>query len=398
MPSLDDRHPSTVADWDDARRRSRLRETRTGYQWKTLRRTRLALTRCAVLLMIVLVAFAQYWEHDVNPERQRLAATEPALFRVAEPFEAANSDTAVVDLVGLGGLNATDTAKSLPSLRDMGSVWAIRYDNQGIDTKVIADLIVRAAVMSQISNIVLVGHSMGGVVSLEVANHIHTHSDRRLAGVLLDCTPLDLNAVRQESRGLGEDMVRWMSWLPGARESRGLRLAVETYSRRHSYLDRSGVPEIRFDRLRKTIGQVLREKIFNPDAASNGLIESQFLAIVAGGAGYDLRALSRTSQGKPPPAIVFIRPRDAHRDRVVDVEYSHRMLVERVGGVDGTLLVVRPRNTGHANPRQRPESYNRVIGQQVLPFVQRYQDKVRALVQAAPQQQSAVTSTTPPPG
>lgn len=188
-----------------------------------------------------------------------------------------------------------------------------------------------------------------------------------------------------------------MSWLPGARESRGLRLAVETYSRRGSYLDRNGVPEVRFDRLRKAIGQVLREKIFNPDAASNGLIESQFLAIVAGGAGYDLRALSRTAKGKPTPAIVFIRPRDADRDRVVDVEYSHRMLVERVGGVEGNLLVVRPRNTGHANPRQRPESYNRVIGQQVLPFVQRYQDNVRATVQAV-LQQPAVPSTTPPPG
>jgi pimeloyl-ACP methyl ester carboxylesterase len=219
---------------------------------------------------------------------------------------------------------------------------------------------------------------MGGVVALEVARHIHTDSDRRLVGVILDCTPMDLNAVRPESRGAGEDMVRWMSWLPGARESRVLRLLVESYARRDRFLDREGVPGIRFDKLRVVMSDVLGEKIFSRDAASNGLIESQFLAIVAGGAINDLRALSRPAVGKPRPAIVFIRPRDPENDRVVDVEYSHQVLIERAGGVDGTLLVVMARNTGHANPMQRPDEYNKVIEQQILPFVQRFQVQVRA--------------------
>ncbi|MEU1981278.1 alpha/beta hydrolase [Nocardia sp. NPDC019395] len=383
MSPMDEWHPSTVGDWSDERRRARWRETRIGYRWKALRRTRLALLRVAVLLMIALVAFAQYWEHDVAPERARLARTEPALLPVAAPFDPADRDTAVVDLVGLGGLNASATAAALPSLREMGGVWAIRYDNRGIDTQVIADLVVRAAVMSGVRNIVLTGHSMGGVIALEVARHIHTGSDRRLVGVLLDCTPLDLDAVRPESRGLGEDMVRWMGWLPGARESRGLRTAVETYSRRESFLDDSGVPGIRFAEFRRAVEQVLRDKIFNDDAASNGLIEAQFLAIVAGGATNDLRALSRAERGKPRPAIVFIRPHDATRDRVVDVAYTHQVLVDQVGGIDGNLLVVKPYGTGHANPRQRPSEYNKVIAQQVLPFVERYEDQIMAASGAA---------------
>lgn len=338
----------------------------------------------AVLLMFVLVLFAQYMIHDVAPEQARLARTAPALLPVAGPADDTGWDTAVIDMVGLGGLNAADTAAALPSLRRMGVVWAIRYDNTGIDTKVIADLITRATVMSGVRNIVLVGHSMGGVVALEVAQHIHTGSDRRLVGVLLDCTPLNLDAVRPESRGLGEDMVRWMRWLPGARESRGLRLAVETYARRDRFLDRTGVPGIRVDELGETVADVLGEKIFNDDAASNGLIEAQFLAIVAGGGGDHLRALSRPVHGKPRPAIVFIRPRDPANDPVVDVAYSHRVLIERVGGPAGSLLVVRPRNTGHANPRERPREYNTVIEQQVLPFIERYREQARAAARAAP--------------
>ncbi|WP_054811364.1 alpha/beta fold hydrolase [Nocardia arizonensis] len=375
-----DRHPSTVSDWSDARRRARLRETRLGHGWQTLRRTRLISLRMAAVLIAVLFVFVQYWTIDVAPERDRLAHTEPSVLPVAQPADERNWDTVVVDMVGLGGLNASDTAASLPSLRRMGVVWAIRYDNRGIDTKVIADLITRAALMSGMKNVILVGHSMGGVVALEVGKHIHTHSDRRLVAVLLDCTPMDLNAVRPQSRGRGEDMVRWMRWLPGARESRALRTAVETYARREQFLDRSryGLPGVRSDRLQEVVDDVWREKILSADVASNGLIESQFLAIVAGGAVDDLRALSEPVDGKPRPAVVFLRPRDPSADTVVDVAYSHRLLVERVGGVDGSLLVVFPRGTGHANPRQRPSEYNRVIADQVLPFVQRYQAQARA--------------------
>ncbi|MFG3619759.1 alpha/beta fold hydrolase [Nocardia sp. NPDC047654] len=385
MSPMDARHPSTVSDWDDARRRARLRDTSLGHGWKTLRRTKVTLLRVAALLLAGLVVFAQYWKYDVAPEQARLARTEPAILPVAPPVDSQNWDTVVVDLVGLGGLDASDTAASLPALRRMGMVWAIRYDNQGIDTKVIADLIVRAAELSGLRNVVLVGHSMGGVIALEVAEHIHRDSDRRLAGVILDCTPMDLNAVRPESRGRGEDMLRWMGWLPGARESRSLRLAVETYARRDRFLDRGDGPfGLEFGKLGEVLAEVMRDKIVSRDAASNGLIESQFTAIVAGGATDNLRTLAQPVADKPRPAIVFIRPRDASSDRVVDVEYSHRALIEQSGGVDGTLLVVLARNTGHANPMQRPREYNTVIEQQILPFLQRYQQQVRSTMVAAP--------------
>jgi hypothetical protein len=72
---------------------------------------------------------------------------------------------------------------------------------------------------------------------------------------------------------------------------------------------------------------------------------------------------------------VFIRPHDAHRDDVVDVERTHQVLIDEVGGVDGALLVVLPHGTGHANPRQRPHEYNTVLAQQVQPFVERFEQQ-----------------------
>ncbi|MEU6562167.1 alpha/beta fold hydrolase [Nocardia nova] len=364
------RHPSTVADYDDARRRARLSETRAGHRWRTLGRVRRALLGLTLVPLVVLILFAQYLHYDVAPEQARLARTEPAVLPIASPVSADRRDYAVFDLVGLGSLDASDTARALPSLRNLGSVWAVRYDNTGIDTKVISDLIIRVTEAANIHNVILTGHSMGGVIALEIAKHIHTRSTRTLSAVILDCTPVNLAAVRPESRDQGEDLLRWVGWLPGVRESRSLRLLAETYSRREQFIDhRSSPPGIRTAALRRTVTDVLRQKIFNTDAASNGLIEDQFKAIVASGAVDDLRALAKPAERKPRPAVVFIRPHNAYRDTVVDDEYTHRVLIDTVGGVDGTLLVVLTRSTGHANPRQRPREYNTVIAQQVVPFV-----------------------------
>ncbi|QLY34451.1 alpha/beta hydrolase [Nocardia huaxiensis] len=356
-----------MSEYDDRRRVARLRETRAGHGWVRGRRTRLLLLRGSVIPLVLLVLFAVYLGADVAPERERLARTEPAVVPVAGPSDARAGDTAVFDLVGLGVLDATDTARALPSLARLGSVWAVRYDNSGIDTKVIADLIVKVTEAAKAPNVVLAGHSMGGVIALEIAEHLHVESTRRVVGVILDCTPVDLHAVRAESRDQGEELLRWTGWVPGARESRLLRLAAETYARHERFV--GGPHGVRWDRFRQALKEVLRDKILNTDAASNGLIEAQFKAIVAGGAVDDLRTLAKPVNGKPRPAIVFIRPREATQDPIVDVEYSHRALIERVGGVDGTLLVVTTRHTRHANPIQEPREYNTVIEQQIVPFI-----------------------------
>ncbi|MCM6773264.1 alpha/beta hydrolase [Nocardia sp. CDC159] len=365
-----DRHPSTVADYDDARRQARLAETRLGHDWRILRRTRLVLLRSALIPLIVGTLFAQYWAGDVEPERARLARTEPAVLPIAAPASPQLRDTAVFDLVGLGSLDASDTARALPSLTQLGSVWAVRYDNTGIDTKVIGDLIVKVTEAAGIDNIVLVGHSMGGVIALEIGKHVHTGSTKKLSAVLLDCTPVNLGAVRPESRDKGEELLRWTGWMPGVRESRTMRLLVETYARRERFVDYGSVPPgIRAGRLWRTVSDVLEQKVFNSDVASNGLIEAQFKAIVAGGAVDDLRALAKPADRKPRPAIAFIRPHDPERDSIVDPVYTHQVLIDRVGGIDGTLLVVLTRTTGHANPRQQPGEYNTVIAQQIVPFI-----------------------------
>ncbi|WP_213574474.1 alpha/beta hydrolase [Rhodococcus sp. USK13] len=364
------RPPSTVGDWSDARRKMQLRRSRPGHSWRRFGRTRRILMWLGLSMVPVLIVGGQYWVQDVHPERERLAQTVPAVHDVYEAKNPADQKTAVVDMVGLGNVDATDTARSLGAYTELGQVWAVEYDNSGIDTKVISDLIVDHAAATGTDNIILSGHSMGGVVALEVAQHIYEDSDTVLSGVVLDCTPVDLHAVRGDARDAGEDMLRWIGWLPGARESRSLRVLVETAARKDRFLDsNSWYPRVDLSAFGSVVEEVLHDKVFSDDAASNGLIESQFTVIVASGAIDNLKSLAVERDGKPLPAVVFVRPRDGRFDPVVDVDYTQRILVEQSGGVDGTLLVAKLDGIGHANPIQQPAAYNAAIENRIAPFL-----------------------------
>ncbi|MDJ0396516.1 alpha/beta hydrolase [Rhodococcus sp. G-MC3] len=366
MPPINPDH------WNDDLRAQRLKDTRLGAGWGALRRT---LVRMGWLLVVVAVVSSFYYVYDVRPERERLARTNPRLYHVYDAQDRADDRTAVVDLAGLGILDATHTAHALPALALMGQVWAVQYDNAGLDTAVISELITRRAHQRGVTQIVVVGHSMGGIIALEVATHLYEDTDLRLRAVMLDCTPVNLHAVRSRSRDAGEDMLRWMGWLPGARESRTLRVLVETVARKDRFVTHSadGVPSIDTHELYTVVTEVFREKIRSSKAASNSLIESQFNAIVASGAQKNLEALTAEFEDKPLPAFVFLRPKIGEHDPVVDVDYSQRVLFEQTGKPPGRLLVVRMPQTAHANPIQQPEVYNPAIETTVLPFLERIQ-------------------------
>lgn len=373
------RPETKVSDYDDEHRKRRLRETRTGHSLDergVVVRTagRIALSGLTVGAVGSVVG-VQYWVHDVLPERERLAQTQPEIHEIYQATDP-NNTTAVVDLVGLGNLDASQTASSLPSLAEIGDVWAVQYDNNGIDTTVIAQIVEEKAEANDIDSIAIIGHSMGGIIGLEVAEYIYEETDLDLITAILDCTPMDLDAVRPEERSRGQEMMRWIGRIPGAGESRSLRTVVEVGARKDRFLvaDSSLVPNVNFGELADVVDEVMRDKIFKEDVASSGLISVQFAAIATSGARDNLRAIGQVRDGKIQPVIVFLRPGDASLDRVVDNDYSQREIVDSRNENGNSLMVARM-DTGHANPNQESEKYNAAIKEKVVPFIERHSEE-----------------------
>lgn len=376
---------------DNRRITQRKHDTRLGHDWQKFGRTRRCMAKAAILGSLATIPFGLYMRYDVTPEAVRLSHTQPQVHEVYEALDPINDDTAVIDMVGLGNVNATETATSLVSYRELGKVWAVQYDNAGLDTKVIADMVVEKAETENIDRVILSGHSMGGIVSLEVASHVQKETDIDVIGVVLDCTPDDLDAVRPDAQSKALEMMRLIGKLPGARESRTLRFALEVGSREAQFLDGDWWnPTSDFDaaKFRKVVDQVMTTKILSHDVASNRLIETQVQAIAASGVHDNIKTLGEEVDDKPIPKIVFMYPMKTANDRVVDVVRARGNINESAheNGIDFTAVAME--GTGHANPNQEPERYNDAISRYVVGLFVRTQTTIahtsHELAQAVP--------------
>lgn len=366
--NLTPRPPSTVADYSDDLRKKRLHETRILSDRPVLRR----LAKTAMTLATATIPLMHYWTEDVMPQREKMSQTMPAIHEVYKPSNPENDDFATVQIVGLSVLDAQNTARTEKPYEELGAVWAIEYDNSGIDTGVIADLIVEKAEKDGVENLNLVGHSMGGIVALEVGALIKKNTDIDIQSVVLDCTPLDLEAVRPEYRSKGEEMTQLISWIPGARYSRTLRTVVEIGARKERFWDDTTVPP-KFDREKfiEVLQEVYKDKIANDNYASNGLVESQFAIIIDSAAMSSLKTLANKNNGEISSTIIFMRPLIETDDEIVDIAYSQQLLENESDKNNSDLKIVTMENTQHANPNQRPTEYRAAISRHIIPIIKR---------------------------
>lgn len=290
-------------------------------------------------------------------------------------------------MVGLGNLSAKETATTLSSYADIGNVWAVQYDNEGVDVAVIANEIVEKAESEGVDQLVLSGHSMGGDVALKIADHLYTQTDIDLKAVILDCTPPDVYSVRPSEREKGLMMIKYYPVFDafdiGA--SRTFRFVGEMVARKERYMQEADTILERIDisSFGNAAKEVYEEKILKKDVASTDLIGDQFGEIYDGDAINSLDIITDSLEGKDKPAIVYMRPQNPLDDLVVDVSRSQVLITSETDFADLNLLIVKMHNTGHANPNQRPTEYNAAIRDKIIPFLDRKEHERQAAAHLA---------------
>lgn len=373
MQSPDRWHaPREAIDEYVSERKERLRGNR---RLNNLQPVNRFLAKAAIVAGAALVPLGMYAKYDVGPERERLSQTHPEIIDIYQANDPSNSDTAVVDMVGLGNLSALETATTLSTYADIGNVWAVQYDNQGIDVDVITHAIAEKVEHDGIKSLVLSGHSMGGDVALQIAERIYTQTDIDLNAVILDCTPPDIYSVKPNEREKGMKMIKYYSIVHavGGEASRTLRFTAEMVARKQRYMKDGDAILARIDAeaFGEAAKEVYEDKILKKDVASTELIGEQFGQILWGNALHSLDAITDSIEGKEKPAIVYMRPKDPNSDTVVDVSRSQNLVASETDFSDLNLLIVKMDNTGHANPNQSPKEYNTAIHDKIIPFLDR---------------------------
>ncbi|OGL22169.1 hypothetical protein A2707_02430 [Candidatus Saccharibacteria bacterium RIFCSPHIGHO2_01_FULL_45_15] len=378
------RHPTTVSEYDESRRKQRLHETKLGQNWDKLGRTRRFLAKSAIYGSMSLLPFGAYLKYDVLPEYERLANTHPEVIDVYEANDPADSNTKIYGIMGLGNISAEETMTTLDSLADIGDVKAIKLDNQGIDITVIADKI-KDSLVSDASDVegaemtdYTVGFfagSMGGEIVPKVALDLRERYEIKTEFVLFDCSPFGLDSVRPEHREKGLQLMKYLpvAEIVGGDVARSVRFPVEMVARKERYMT-GDIPApwmIDVDEFIAAFKEVYVDKILKKDVASGRFIAEQVGQIKYDDAIDSLNVLNEIDEGGDLLSVIYMRPFDPNQDTVVDVSLGQRLVTATTNAENRNLLIAKLHNTGHANPNQRPSEYNEVIQNRIIPFLER---------------------------
>ncbi|KKW05171.1 MAG: hypothetical protein UY35_C0001G0062 [Candidatus Saccharibacteria bacterium GW2011_GWC2_48_9] len=292
-------------------------------------------------------------------------------------------------LTGLGTKNPTETAETLRSHQDVGSVYALEYSNKDLDTADMAQQIVDQAEQDDLRYISLDGYSAGGPIALDIATHIYQHEpELHIVSIVLNSSPIGEGSLTQRS----SEGIDIMNALLSVHEDfvyyeRG-RLITEVIARSDRYMtaleivDHQGfrlydistfsINGVKYlfdlENLQKEVKDV-SAKLDEPDTASGSLIKHQADFIVTTDYRRNLEILSELRPGDIAlPVIVYTRAQHADNDRVVDIDASEKNFIDAVEQYGNPYAVI-DGPVRHANPGELPSEYAAMIRERIQPRV-----------------------------
>lgn len=275
-----------------------------------------------------------------------------------EALDIDNNDQSIVMLSGYGSLNAnyiTDKlGSSIQPVID-GQLWSVDYANATLDATVIANEIIDTAEQSGVDTVTLVGHSIGGITALQVADVLTEQPAVRVQAIIPISTPDGYEGL-QPSR---QDQLN-LTWLldvfPDLIYSTPFRIGTEIVFRYDQY--NSGNLTERIVNLFQT-SQDVSSKVINRELPGNWLINDQFLALQNAKLDQRLESIGDAASNILDPVIIYIGT-DGH-DETVNEKTSSENISEysQLAGLQYLHLAV-PDLT-HNTPWQSAEEINQTL-------------------------------------
>lgn len=326
-----------------------------------------------------------YLQQDIAYGKEQVADAPPAIHTIYETRDRNVRDVGWYVATGLGTRDASETASKLTSHQEFGNVYAIEYSPEEFDPEILTETIVKQAREHGIKELVFDGYSAGGTMLLAVAANIYEkYDDLHVLGVTMNSSPVGDGALTEKSERMGKLLKRVVQLgddigLHGLEYAPHPRLWIEMVDRRGRYMD-PGSLSFDYDRYKHEIDDANRTRINNPARANGHLAEEQYDFVVTNRPENSIKRLADHRDGKTQPWLVYTRSDFVGNDPVVNVDVSEANFnrwMEKYGMPADTLRIA---NISHANPGDRPDEYNRMFAEKIVPLL-RYQQLHRKLPQ-----------------
>lgn len=361
-------------DYDPAYRRETLASTRMlhGYEGKFARTRRVTAIGAIGLSMSLGIGAGQIVEHDYVPQTQLLENTHPEILSIYEANDEKNRDTVSIGFAGFGVGSAENMMQHLEVLQDISNVAAMEYDQAGIDYGVMAEEFVEYAAEHDIKNVIVVGHSIGGLISMQFIAKLKemARSDRevpKLIKVIMTQTPEGVDSVRSSVKEFGGAVCTLLASAPALTRLKTARFTGEMIARYEQYMGY----DLTFDigAFVSAAEEVYDDKIRGSSVSTN-ILRDQFCGALGSGAAQPIRDIKSFDEDGSFSGI-YLQPENPLLDTVVDETIAYRDMKAVYDANGFTLKRCEVANIGHDSPGQRPEEFAKTFRDCVLPEFER---------------------------
>lgn len=335
------------------------------------------------------VAFGGYmYNEDVNEVKEMLAHTHPYViensslpaietgssmvphgtYETLDPAEKSyiaglEQDRLVtIDFSGFGLTNVYKAKEVLSSFDKIGANWSVHYDNLGIDTEVIARMLVDKMNDQGIKQFGIYADSMGNIVGLQVAvQMLNLDPTLRFRFMDMDSPATCMEVLREKSLQDGYRLLDGIKEMPGAEYSRFDRMIAEIYLRWDRVHD--------WDSFWDVFHEVRREIFDNRDLPGNTLLAEQFQFIENSQFEPELKEVGELPMDERP-VFYFMGAKNQAADDVVNTNKSYQ-LVYKWTQEDGLVLKGKYgiKDFHHGSQWMSMEEYHDVLGKEIVPQI-----------------------------
>lgn len=298
-----------------------------------------------------------------------LSQTQPSITEVAKNTNPADADTAFVVAIGFGGLNSEREAEEYaPYLRHLGRVWALNYDDDGIDYRQLTKVVAKKADTEGVTEIDFIGDSIGNAHELAIAPELleGDYGITDIPAFIINSGPSGVDALHNKYIQEGKEQATLHKLFPIASKGKLARWGVEMYIRHNQYM--SGSLPVAFVKACGMTATIYNDTITSPVAASNQLLNSEFEAFASTDQEEQIKALGKFEQEhhRAKTSWYYL---GAANDYIVNTNYAsneYAKYIEEAGFSPLTKEMVP--GIIHGEPWDTPKIYERIFSR-LLPWI-----------------------------